>query len=70
MVSIVHSCFLIIEQPSIPECVAATKYEKIGNTYSGRLSARILCLLNPRGLNSNFNLSDIGKTRFLYFSNY
>ena len=56
-----HSVFIIVAQPSIPECVAATKYEKMGNTYSAKLSTRIICLLDPDTVGKYFTLFNVGK---------
>lgn len=55
------SSFIITVQPSVPECVAATKYEKIGKTNSAKLSARIVCLLEPEFINKNLTFAEVGK---------
>ena len=52
---------MIVDEPSIPECVAATKYEKLGNTYTIKLNSRILCLLDVDTIEKHFTLSNIGK---------
>ncbi len=57
----VYSCFIIVAQPSIPECVAATKYEKSNNDYSAKLYTRIICLLDPDIIEKHFTLSNVGK---------
>jgi hypothetical protein len=55
------SCFIIVAQPSVPECVAATKYEKSNNTYLAKLNTRIICLLDPEKVEKTFKLSNVGK---------
>ncbi len=56
------SSFIIVVQPSIPECVAATKYEKMNNTYLAKLNTCIICLLDPDKVEKNFKLSNVGKS--------
>ncbi|CAF3638850.1 unnamed protein product [Rotaria sp. Silwood1] len=58
-----HS-FIIIKQPSIPECVAATKYDKSDNTYSAKLHARIICLLEPDTVKNSLQFSNVAVTLF------
>ncbi|CAF3646519.1 unnamed protein product [Rotaria sp. Silwood1] len=58
-----HS-FIIINQPSIPECVAATKYDKSDNTYSAKLHARIICLLEPDTVKNSLQFSNVAVTLF------
>ncbi|UJR22443.1 hypothetical protein I4U23_025503 [Adineta vaga] len=53
-----HS-FLIVAQPSIPECVAATKYEKTKDNYVAKLSSRIICLIDPDTIEKYFVLDSI-----------
>jgi hypothetical protein len=55
------SSFIIVAQPSIPECVAAAKYEKTNNVYSAKLYTRIICLIDPDIVNQYFTLSSVGK---------
>ena len=57
----VYSSFFIIIQPSVPECVAATKYEKTGSNYTAKLKTRIICLLEPLMIENHFTLSNVGK---------
>ncbi len=57
----IYSSFIIVAQPSIPECVAAAKYEKINNTYSAKLYTRIICLLDPDIIEKHIILSNVGK---------
>ncbi|CAF3745324.1 unnamed protein product [Rotaria sordida] len=63
-----HS-FIIIDQPSVPECVAATKYDKMGNTYSAKLHTRIICLLEPDIVEKNLILSNVVVTLFPFDRN-
>jgi hypothetical protein len=56
------SSFIIVAQPSVPECVAATKYEKdVNGTYSAKLNTRIICLIDPDTLDQCCTLSNVGK---------
>jgi hypothetical protein len=56
-----HS-YIIVTQPSIPECVAATKYEKLGDSsYSAKLYTRIISLIDSDLIENNFKLSNVGK---------
>ncbi|CAF1016842.1 unnamed protein product [Adineta steineri] len=57
---LLQHCFIIVTQPSIPECVAATKYEKTRNTYTAKLFARIICLLDIDTVNNHLTLSSAG----------
>ena len=57
----IFSSFIIVAQPSIPECVAATKYEKTSDKYVAKLYSRIICLLDPELIARHFYLDDISK---------
>ncbi|CAF0767418.1 unnamed protein product [Adineta ricciae] len=59
-----HYSFIIVTQPSIPECVAATKYEKTNDKYVAKLYSRIICLLDPELIAAHFYLDDINVTLF------
>lgn len=56
-----NSSFIIVAQPSIPECATAVKYEKLGKTYEARLNSRIVCLLDVDEIQTHFTFSDISK---------
>lgn len=58
-----------MNQPSVPECVAAAKYEKNGNTYTAKLNSRVLCLLNPTVIEQSLIKSNIGKLINVLFIN-
>ncbi|UJR26645.1 hypothetical protein I4U23_007962 [Adineta vaga] len=58
-----HS-FVIIAEPSTSECVAAVKYEKMNNTYTARLTSRIICLLDANIIHTHFVLSSMGVTLY------
>lgn len=53
--------FMIVAQPSIPECVAATKYEKSNETHLAKLYTRIICLIDPEIISQYFTLYNVGK---------
>ena len=55
------SCFIIVQQPSIPECFAATKYEKSNNCDAAKLFARIICLIDPSIIDAHLVLPSVGK---------
>lgn len=55
------SCFIIVQQPSIRECVAATKYEKLDNCNKAKLSVRIICLIDPNLIDIHLELPPVGK---------
>ncbi|CAF3765854.1 unnamed protein product [Rotaria socialis] len=61
---LLENCFIIITQPSIPECVAATKYDKSENRYLAKLHSRVLCLLDPNTVDDSLQLFDVGVTLF------
>jgi hypothetical protein len=61
-----YSSFIIVTQPSIPDCVAATKYEKMGNTYAAKLYARIVCLLDPGTIERHFTVAKVGKNMNIF----
>ncbi|CAF2136907.1 unnamed protein product [Rotaria magnacalcarata] len=63
------NCFIIIIQPSIPECVAATKYDKSENKYLAKLHSRVLCLLDPSTVDDSLQLFDVGVTLFPFVRN-
>ncbi|CAM4756100.1 unnamed protein product [Rotaria magnacalcarata] len=63
------NCFIIIIQPSIPECVAATKYDKSENKYLAKLHSRVLCLLDPSAVDDSLQLFDVGVTLFPFVRN-
>jgi hypothetical protein len=63
---VAYSSFIIVAQPSVLECVAATKYEKYGDTYSAKLHTRIICLLDPSLIEKHFTLSNVGKALNIY----
>ncbi|CAF3080742.1 unnamed protein product [Rotaria sp. Silwood2] len=63
-----HS-FIIIAQPSIPECVVAAKYDKSGNTYSAKLHTRIICLLEPDIVEKNLIFANVAVTLFPFDRN-
>ncbi|CAF1106385.1 unnamed protein product [Rotaria sp. Silwood1] len=49
---------IIVAQPSGTDCIAVTKYEKVGKDFLAKIKTRIICLLN---------LNEIGK--YLQYSN-
>ncbi|CAF1038285.1 unnamed protein product [Adineta ricciae] len=61
---LLHYSFIIVTQPSIPECVAATKYEKTNDKYVAKLYSRVICLLDPELIATHFYLDDINVTLF------
>ncbi|CAF3978940.1 unnamed protein product [Rotaria sp. Silwood2] len=63
-----HS-FIIIAQPSFPECVVAAKYDKSGNTYSAKLHTRIICLLEPDIVEKNLIFANVAVTLFPFDRN-
>ncbi|CAF1180560.1 unnamed protein product [Adineta steineri] len=60
LLALQKACFITVTQPSIPECVAATKYEKTRNTYTAKLFARIICLLDIDTVKNHLTLSSAG----------
>ena len=52
---------IIVVQPSGTDCVAMTKYEKIGEDFVAKLKMRIICLLDPNIVKKCLGLSNIGK---------
>ena len=61
IIRIPPSCLIITAQPSSSECVAMTKYEKVGKDYLAKINTRIICLLDPHRIEQYMKLSDISK---------
>ncbi|CAF3504976.1 unnamed protein product [Adineta steineri] len=59
-----QNSFVIVAQPSTPECVAATKYEKSESTYNVKLNSRIICLLDADKIQAHFTFSTVDVTLF------
>ncbi|CAF1639503.1 unnamed protein product [Rotaria magnacalcarata] len=51
--------FIIVAQPSGTDCVAATKYEKIGQDFLAKIKTRIICLLDLKKIRSYLQYSHI-----------
>lgn len=62
--SLLKKCWLINLQPSINECVGATKYDKINKNYAAKLSARVLCLFDADRIENLVEFPDIGSFLF------
>ncbi|CAF1004233.1 unnamed protein product [Adineta ricciae] len=58
--------FVIVAEPSTPECVASTKYEKVNDDYVAKVTTRILCLLDVDTIRRHFNFSSIGVTIYSF----
>ncbi|CAF1016823.1 unnamed protein product [Adineta steineri] len=50
---------IIVVQPSGTDCIAATKYEKVGNNFLAKLKTRIISLLDPTRVDKYLKISDI-----------
>jgi hypothetical protein len=59
------SSLIIVVQPSGTDCVAVTKYEKIGKDFLAKIKVRILCLLDLDRIKQHLTLSNIGKFSFM-----
>ncbi|CAF1258225.1 unnamed protein product [Adineta ricciae] len=58
--------FVIVAEPSTPECVASTKYEKVNDHHVAKVTTRILCLLDVDTIRRHFNFSSIGVTIYSF----
>ncbi|CAM4883329.1 unnamed protein product [Rotaria socialis] len=54
-----HHSFIIVAQPSGTDCVAATKYEKVGQDFLAKIKTRIICLLDLKKIRSCLQYSHI-----------
>jgi hypothetical protein len=52
---------VIVLEPSIPECLAGAKYEKIDNKYVAKARVRLISLLDANRIGTDFSLSDISE---------
>jgi hypothetical protein len=52
---------VIVVQPSGTDCLAVTKYEKVGDAFLIKLKTRIISLLDPNRIQKYLEVSDVGK---------
>jgi hypothetical protein len=52
---------IIVAQPSGTDCVAVTKYEKVGDSFQAKIKTRIICLLDPKRTEKCLRPTTIGK---------
>jgi hypothetical protein len=60
-----NHCLITVVQPSGTDCVAVTKYEKVGKDFLAKIKTRIICLLDPERIRERLELFSIGKFTFI-----
>lgn len=69
---VVNRTLIVIQQPSGTDCIAVTKYDKIGEDFFAKINTRIICLLDLNRLGNYLewshmsNLFDYKKKAFFY----
>jgi hypothetical protein len=56
---------VIVVQPSGTDCLAVTKYEKVGDAFLAKVKTRIISLLDPTRIKQYLEFSTVGKSIFI-----